>query len=42
MFRGTSDTEVLVEAIDRWGVRRHVVAADGMFASARLGRASGH
>ncbi len=34
VFRGTSDTEVLVEAIDRWGVHAALVAADGMFALA--------
>jgi len=31
-FRGHSDTEVLVESIDRWGVRAALAAANGMFA----------
>ena len=34
VFRGTSDTEVLLEAIDRWGTHDALVAADGMFALA--------
>jgi asparagine synthase (glutamine-hydrolysing) len=33
-LRGTSDTEVLVEAIDRWGLRRALELANGMFAIA--------
>jgi len=31
-FRGTSDTEVLVEAIDRWGVPLALERCNGMFA----------
>jgi asparagine synthase (glutamine-hydrolysing) len=34
VFRGTSDTEVLLEAIDRWGIHDALVTADGMFALA--------
>ena len=33
-FRGTSDTEVLLEAVGRWGVDRALEAAEGMFALA--------
>ncbi|HEV2068498.1 MAG TPA: asparagine synthase (glutamine-hydrolyzing) [Acidimicrobiales bacterium] len=33
-FRGSSDTEVLVEAIDRWGVERVLGQVNGMFAVA--------
>ena len=33
-FRGHSDTEVLVEAIDRWGVRRTLERANAMLALA--------
>lgn len=31
-MRGTSDTEVLVEAIDAWGIDRALESIDGMFA----------
>ncbi len=31
-FRGSSDTEVLLEALDAWGVERTLERADGMFA----------
>lgn len=33
-FRGTSDTEVLVEGIARWGLQRTLEVANGMFAFA--------
>ncbi len=33
-FRGGSDTEVLIEAIDRWGLDKALDAAEGMFAFA--------
>lgn len=39
MWRGHSDTEVLVEAIGRWGVERTLEAAAGMFAFAVWDRA---
>jgi asparagine synthase (glutamine-hydrolysing) len=34
IFRGRSDTEVLIEAFARWGVRETLVACEGMFAIA--------
>jgi asparagine synthase (glutamine-hydrolysing) len=34
IFRGRSDTEVLIEAFVRWGVRETLVACEGMFAIA--------
>jgi asparagine synthase (glutamine-hydrolysing) len=37
-FRGHSDTETLVEAIDRWGVERTLRATNGMFAFAAWDR----
>ena len=36
LFRGHSDTEVLVEAIDAWGVDRTLERCNGMFAFAVL------
>jgi len=33
-FRGTSDTEVLVEAVSRWGIEATLEASEGMFAVA--------
>ena len=33
-FRGSSDTEVLVSAVERWGVDRALDACEGMFAAA--------
>ncbi|MGE5476596.1 MAG: asparagine synthase (glutamine-hydrolyzing) [Bacteroidales bacterium] len=33
-WRGHSDTEVLLEAVSRWGVERTLAACDGMFAIA--------
>ncbi len=33
-FRGDSDTEVLVAAVERWGVDRALDASEGMFAAA--------
>ena len=38
-FRGTSDTEVLVEALDAWGPQGALDAIDGMFAFAAWDRA---
>lgn len=34
LFRGSSDTEVLVAAVERWGVDRALDACEGMFAAA--------
>src|SRR5690242_2715904 len=39
-FRGTSDTEVLVEAIRRWGIDGALARANGLFAFAAFDRAS--
>jgi asparagine synthase (glutamine-hydrolysing) len=39
-FRGTSDTETLVEAVDAWGVKDALRAVDGMFAFAVWDRAA--
>ena len=33
-FRGSSDTEVLLEAVQRWGIDRALDACEGMFAAA--------
>jgi asparagine synthase (glutamine-hydrolysing) len=33
-FRGSSDTEVLVEAVEHWGIERTLDACEGMFAAA--------
>ncbi|MCB0971015.1 MAG: asparagine synthase (glutamine-hydrolyzing) [Acidimicrobiales bacterium] len=40
-FRGTSDTEVLLEGIDRWGLRRTLERIDAMFALALWDRREG-
>jgi len=34
LFRGSSDTEVLVAAVEQWGVDRALQACEGMFAAA--------
>lgn len=39
-FRGASDTEVLLEAIDRWGVSEAITRCRGMFALAVWDRAA--
>ncbi len=39
-FRGTSDTEVLVEAIRRWGIDGALTRANGLFAFAAFDRAT--
>jgi asparagine synthase (glutamine-hydrolysing) len=38
VFRGTSDSEVLIEAWDRWGVERTLDRLNGMFAIAMFDR----
>jgi asparagine synthase (glutamine-hydrolysing) len=38
VFKGTSDTEVLVEAIDHWGLQQAIERTDGMFALAAWDR----
>jgi asparagine synthase (glutamine-hydrolysing) len=40
-FRGTSDTEVLVEAISRFGIDGALERANGLFAFSAYDRASG-
>jgi asparagine synthase (glutamine-hydrolysing) len=41
-FRGGSDTEVLVAAVERWGVDRALDACEGMFAAALWDRRDRH
>ncbi len=40
-WRGHSDTEILLEALQRWGVEKTLAQLDGMFAIALWDRASG-
>ncbi len=40
VFRGGSDTEVLVEAVGQWGLERALDAVEGMFAAALWDRAA--
>src|ERR1700722_6504799 len=41
-FRGSSDTEVLVAAVERWGLDRALDACEGMFAAALWDRRERH